>query len=129
MHGGDETPHVEIGSYAESYDRLMKLIEAQRLESIVRIHKLDITPELEDFLEQYPHLQFKLVFLDAGTYDVTRTALEALWPRTTAGGIVVFDQFNHEFSPGETRAVRELLPGAKLQTFPWAWMPTAYVVR
>lgn len=129
MYGGDESPNVEIGSYAESYERLMKLVEAQQLNHIVRVHKLDITTELEDFLQRHSHLQFKLVFLDAGTYDVTKTALEALWARTSKGGVVVFDQFNHEFSPGETRAVREVLPDARLQTFPWAWMPTAYVVR
>jgi len=129
MHGGDETPSVQVGSYAESPERLSQLIEAQGLDNVVHVHDLDITTELEGFLDEHAHLQFKLVFCDAGTYDVTSAALTALWPRVTKGGIVILDQFNHEFSPGESRAVRELLPDENLRTFPWAWMPTAYVVR
>ena len=42
---------------------------------------------------------------------------------------MVFDQFNHELGPGETRAVREFLPDAKIKTLPFTWMPTAYVVK
>jgi hypothetical protein len=42
---------------------------------------------------------------------------------------MIFDQFNHELSPGETRAIKEFLPGTKIQTFPFGAMPTAYVVK
>jgi predicted O-methyltransferase YrrM len=74
-------------------------------------------------------MQFKLVFLDAGLYQVVKSCLEQFWPRITSGGILAFDQFNHELAPGETRAIREFMPDAKIKTFPFAWMPTAYVVK
>jgi len=114
---------------AESYERVMKLIEAQGLSNIVFVHKLDVTKELGAFFEQHSHLQFKLVFLDAGMYRVVKAALPIFWDRLTKGGYLVLDQFNHEVAPGETKAVTELLPDRVIHTFPYAWMPTAYIIK
>jgi len=68
-----------------SYEMLVELIQAQSLQHIAFIHKLDIRKELEDFFERFPHLQFKLVFMDAGTYDVTKAAISMFWKRLTKG--------------------------------------------
>lgn len=124
-----EKRYVEPGSYAEPKERLETLVKAQQLESIVRIHELDAIKEFPAFFERYEHLQFKLVFLDAGSYPVTKASIEALWPRITPGGILVLDQYNHEMSPGETQAVRDVLPNARVRTLPWGWMPTAYIEK
>jgi hypothetical protein len=51
------------------------------------------------------------------------------WERMTPGGSVIFDQYNMDIAPGETRAVREVLPHAVMRTFPNGWMPTAYVIK
>jgi predicted O-methyltransferase YrrM len=74
-------------------------------------------------------MRFKLVFLDAGTYDVVSSAIRAFWPRLTPGGLLVLDQLNHEVAPGEARAVAELLPDLKVQTIPNSWMPTAFIEK
>lgn len=124
-----EEPNVTEGSYKEDYSRLMKLIKAQQLENIVHIHKLDLITELEKFFDEHRYMQFKLVFLDAGLYDIVMSCLKSFWPRLTSGGIIIFDQFNHELAPGETRAIRDFMPDQKIRTLPWAWMPTAYVVK
>lgn len=124
-----EEPNVLEGSYKESYDRIIRLISAQKLENIVHIHKLDLRTELNAFFERNNYMQFKLIFLDAGQYDIVISCLKNFWPRLTSGGIMVFDQFNHELSPGEIRAVREFLPDAKIKTLPFCWMPTAYVIK
>lgn len=124
-----EKRFVKEGSYQEPKDRVEQLVKAQQLDGIVRIHELDATKDFPAFFAKYDHLQFKLVFLDAGSYMVTKPSIEALWPRITPGGIMVLDQFNHEMSPGETKAVKELLPNAKIKTLPWGWMPTAYIVK
>ena len=125
----DEEPNVHAGSYCESKDRLLQLVEAQGLNHIVRIHDIDLTSDLPQFFEQYPHLQFKLIFLDAGLHDVVYQSIKHFWPRLTPGGVLVLDQFNHELAPGETRAVKELLPDAKVRTFPFGWLPSAYIVK
>lgn len=114
---------------AESYERVMKLIKAQSLQNIVFLHKLDVTKELEAFFDEHSHLQFKLVFLDAGMYKVVKAALPIFWERLTTGGYLILDQYNHEVAPGETKAVKEIIPDAKVRTFPFGWMPTAYIVK
>lgn len=125
----EEEPNVLEGSYKEDYSRIMRLIRAQQLDNIVHIHKLDLKTELDSFFDENKYMQFKLVLLDAGQYEIVKSCLRNFWPRITSGGIIVFDQFNHELSPGETRAVKEFLPDAKIKTFPFGWMPTAYVVK
>jgi len=124
-----EEPNVCEGSYKEDYQRVLQLINVQGLDNIVHIHKLDVTKELDAFFEKCSYMQFKLIILDAGQYDIVMACLKNFWPRLTSGGIIVFDQFNHELSPGETRAVKEFMPDAKIRTLPFGWMPTAYVVK
>lgn len=125
----EEEPNVVEGSYKEDYERVIKLIKAQRLDNIVHIHKMDVKSELSTFFDKNKYMQFKLIYLDAGQYDIVINCLKHFWPRLTNGGIIIFDQFNHELSPGETRAVKEYLPDAKIRTFPFGWMPTAYVMK
>ncbi len=125
----EEEKNVIAGSYKENYHRVMKLISVQGLNNIVHIHKLDVTKDLEKFFLENNYMQFKLLFFDAGTYKVVSNCLNYFWPRLTSGGVLILDQFNHELSPGETRAVKEILPHAKIRTFPFGWMPTAYIVK
>lgn len=124
-----EEPNVLAGSYKEDYSRILHLIQAQKLDHIVHIHKLDLKTELNKFFEENNYMQFKLIYLDAGQYDIVMNCLKNFWPRLTSGGIMIFDQFNQELSPGETRAVKEFMPDAKIRTLPFGWMPTAYVVK
>lgn len=125
----EEEKYVAEGECREDYARLMRLIRAQRLDNIVHIHNLDVTRDLEQFFQDNSHLQFKLIFADCGIYDVVSSTLKHFWPRLTSGGIMIFDQFNHEVAPGETRAIKEFMPDAKMRTFTFGWMPTAYVVK
>src|SRR5215831_5583193 len=67
--------NIVEASDIEPYDRLIKLIEAQNIQNIAKVHNLDATRELESFFKKYPHLQFKLVFLDAGMYKVVKACL------------------------------------------------------
>ena len=125
-----EEAHLgDPGAYLESQERLQKLIDVQSLDSIVKLHVVDLRSELDDFFNKYEHLQFKLVFLDCGLYRAVCHCIEHFWPRLTPGGILLLDNFNHETAPGEARAVRELLPDMKLHTFPFAQQPSAYIVK
>lgn len=126
-----DDPKVLKHSSTESYERVKSLVEAQSLQHIVRLHKMDLTKELDAFFVRYPHLQFKLIFLDTGTYDVVKASLSRLWDRLTKGGILILDQYNFEIAPGETRAVREFFEDKEqvIHTFPSGWMPTAYIVK
>ena len=127
--GENDTELVQKGGYQSNKNLLMSLIEKQKLEHIIRINDFDVTKDLKNFFNNYKHLQFKLVFLDAGMYDVMQACIPAFWERLTPGGIMIFDQYNHELGPGETLSIRELLPHAKIKTIPNAWMPNAYVIK
>jgi hypothetical protein len=126
---GEGSDIVDGGAYGESFERVSELVRIQGLEDTVRIHDLDLAKDLPAFFEAHPHLQFKLVFLDAGYYDVVKACIENFWPRLTPGGILMFDNFNHETAPGEARAVRELLPHEPIRSFGFAFQPTAYIVK
>lgn len=126
---GEMEKNLVKGGDTESYERVKALIEAQGLDHIAKLHVVDVRKDLEQVFKKYPHLQFKIVFLDAGTYDNMKACLPHFWPRLTPGGIMILDQYNHELAPGEVLAVREYLPDAKIRTLPNSWMPTAYIVK
>lgn len=139
MHGFDwfrePTPEELLAipeghDYYEPYQRISELVGVQGLQRYVFLHRLNVVTELEGFFQKNSHLQFKLVFLDAGEYDIVASCMREFWPRLLNGGVMIFDQFNHEVAPGETRAVKDLLPpDAVIRTFPHGCMPTAYVIK
>jgi hypothetical protein len=126
---GEEVGLVEEGAYAASFEWVSKLVSVQGLDDIVRLHNLDLSQDLPAFFAQHPHLQFKLVFLDCGLYKVVRAAIEHFWPRLTPGGLLILDNFNHETSPGEVIATRELLPGKPVRSFGFSFQPSAYIIK
>lgn len=128
---GNIEPDIIEGSSTETYERVNNLVKAQSLDHVARLHKLDLTKDLEDFFSTHSHLQFKLAFLDTGTYEVVKSALPYFWDRLTKGGILVLDQFNFEIAPGETKAVLDFFKDkdVSIKTFSNGWMPTAYIVK
>ena len=69
---------------------------------------------------------------DCDLYRPTKAALDALWPKVSRGGVLIFDEYAIPDWPGETKAVDEFLagqPGLRLQTFTWTNVPGAYLVR
>jgi len=125
----EETREKSDHEAAELYETVCRLIEMQGLANFVHLHNLDVTADLGRFFEEHPHIQFKIVFMDIGSYEATSACLPHFWPRLIPGGVMILDQFNHEMSPGETRAVRELLPDLPVRTFPFTNHPSAYIVK
>lgn len=126
---GDEIGLVQEGAYFASFESVRKLVSVQGLDDVVRLHNLDLSKDLSAFFARHPHLQFKLVFLDCGLYGVVRACVQHFWPRLTPGGVMILDNFNHEAAPGETIAIRELLPDKPIRTFGFSFQPTAYLIK
>ena len=120
---------VYTGGYKNDYESVKKLIKAQDLSKILKIHKLDLRKDLKLFFNSKNHLMFKLVFMDAGHYEVMDQSIPLFYKRLTPGGIMIFDQYSHELAPGEVSAIKKHLPNAELQCFPWGWMPNAYFIK
>lgn len=125
----EEAAFIKEGSYKTEEQTVHKLIRAQGLENMVHIHNVDATKDLQPFFEENNFMQFKLVFLDCGIYDVVAESIRHFWPRITPGGMLLLDHYSFEMAPGEIRAVRELLPHAKFKQFPFGWMPCAYAIK
>lgn len=117
------------GGNLSSEETVREVVRLQGLESTVKIHNLDARFDFPSFFDKNSHLDFKLVFLDSGTYDVTRASIKCFWPRMGPGSIMIFDQWNNEVAPGEGKAVTELLPNQKIETIPNSWMPSAFTVK
>lgn len=127
--GSNDSSLVPEGGYKGDLEFLTDSIRLQRLDHVIRLHGFDLRTGLDEFFDEHKHLQFRLVFMDAGIYDVMHACIPRFWQRLTPGGIMVFDQFSHELSPGETIAVRELLPNARIRTLRHCWMPNAYAIK
>lgn len=117
------------GMYTADQATLERLVRMQGLEKTAILHSMDVTKELVPFMEAHPSLQFKMVFLDCAAYHVVTKSLEALWPRVTPGGVVIFDHANNSDLPQEQQAIRDFLGDAKLRTLDFCRTPTAYVVK
>lgn len=124
----DAALQVPGGNQADE-KQLRDLIRLQNLDNTVKIHNMDARTGFNSFFEKHPHLRFRLIFLDSGTYEVTSASIRALWPRLNVGGIMIFDQYNNEVAPGETRAVNEWLASEKIETMQPSWMPSSYIIK
>lgn len=125
-----ETEFVTDGVYSEDFDRLNALIKAQQLENILKVHNINLANEMIDnFFEKYPHLFFKLVFIDVGIESVLIKSFPIFWERLVKGGMIVFDHYSFDMAPAEAKIINELIPDVEIRTFPYGWMPTAYAVK
>jgi len=98
----------------------------------VKLVKGQIEESLPRFVQEHDGVRFSLVHFDCDLYDPTRVALDALWPKVSRGGVLLFDEYGIPDWPGETRAVDEFLadkPGLKLRTFSWTNTPAAFLVK
>lgn len=117
------------GGYKSDYEKILELVEKQNFSNILKIHKLNLLTDCPDFFEKHKHLKFKLIMMDAGTYDVMKASIPFFWDKLLKGGIMIFDQYSCEFAQGETLAINEILPDVKIRTLPNSWMPNAYIIK
>jgi len=110
-------------SYADLQESIKLYNQNRFLNHIekVKLVKGDIASSLPAYLEKNPHLVVSLLYLDFDIYEPTVVALKHLLPRIPKGGIIAFDELNHEVWPGETIAVMEEIGLNKLriQRFPF----------
>ena len=125
----EEKKGLKTGSYKSDFRQLKKIVKLQKLDGIVKIHKLDVTKDLKKFSSVYKSTVFKLIFFDAGVYEVLNKSLPFFWDRLVTGGVIIFDQFNYECAFGETRAVREILNDRKIETINWSRTPSAFITK
>lgn len=127
--GEKDSPLTMDGGYKSDYDSILDLVKMQELESILKIHNLDLRVDIARFFEENSHLRFKLILMDCGRYDVVKASLPFFWERLNKNGIIIFDQYSNELAPGETKALHECLGDVVLRTIPNSWTPSAYIIK
>lgn len=93
---------AEILAYHESIAPFPEV----RKHSLVRGNVVETVPL---WLEENPHAAIALAIFDMDIYAPTKITLERILDRMPKGAILVFDEFNCPFFPGETQAVQEVL--------------------
>jgi predicted O-methyltransferase YrrM len=98
------------GDFADtSLDELNRRIGDLRLKNLVPVKGL--------FQETFPCLavgeKFGLAHIDADIYSAIKYAQDAVWPRMTKGGYVVYDDADFSSCIGATQAVEELIQERK----------------
>lgn len=127
----DQTGHAaqaRTGGLAiNAYEDLLKSIEMYNQNRFlnhiekVRLVKGDVAETLPAYLEANPHFVVSLLWLDFDIFEPTAIALRYLVQRIPKGGIIAFDELNHEMWPGETIAVMEEIGinNLRIQRFPF----------
>jgi len=108
-------------NYEDTLSEILLLQESQSPINHIKKHELikgDVCCTLEAWKEANPALIVSLVFFDMDLYKPTKFALEAIIDRCVVGSILVFDEFNCEKFPGETKAVLEVLGNQKMKRVP-----------
>ena len=135
----DQT-HKVVGGFSPSewFDELMNAIsifDSDRFipwKERIQLIQGDIEHSVDEFLDREPGVRFSLIHFDCDLFGPTRAAIEALWPRLSRGGIMLFDEYGIREWPGETKAVDEFLcdkPTVQVKTLPWTNAPAGYLVK
>jgi hypothetical protein len=135
----DESAHRNVGAYSpelfeESLKQALDIFDKDRFipeKKRVELLKGDISITVPHFIKMNPGARFSLVHFDCDLYEPTLDALEAIWPRISRGGVVIFDEYALKDWPGETKAVDEFLEDkdVKIKTFPWTNSPAGYLIK
>jgi hypothetical protein len=119
----DEGDYATSKQYEEELDEILSLHESFSPISQIKKFELikgDVIQTLPTWLDLHPHAIVAMAIFDMDIYRPTRAALEMILPRLTKGSMLVFDELNCEFFPGETQAVSEVLGlgNLRLERFP-----------
>ena len=121
----------KTGYEPASPERIMETAAALGLEHRIELVKGDASATIRDYVRKNSGFRAALVNLDFDIYEPTLAALESLYDLVVPGGVIVFDEYAvHEWG-GESRAVDEFFKGkqAVFRSFPWAFSPTAYMIK
>ena len=119
----EEGDYATSENYEDQLDELLSIHESFSPVSQIKKFELikgDVIQTLPVWLEHHPHAVIAMAIFDMDIYRPTKAALEMVLPRLTKGSMLVFDELNCGFFPGETQAVAEVLGlgNLKLERFP-----------
>lgn len=94
----------ESGINSIDTKELYKILDKKGIKNVSLI-KGDICETIPRYVDDDPDLRISLINMDVDLYEPTMTALEWLWPKLCACGILILDDYDK--FPGETNAVND----------------------
>lgn len=73
------------------------------------LRKGDAIKEIDRYLAANPETIVALAYFDFDLYEPTKHCLQAVRPRLVKGSVLAFDELNDHDSPGESRALMEVM--------------------
>ena len=138
-HKVEQLQKVEGGFSPEAYFEELKnaidIFDADRFVSWKKRIKLvegEIEKTVPDFVSENTGVRFSFVHFDCDLYTPTKAALNALYPKVSRGGVIIFDEYSIADWAGETQAVDEFLadhPEVILKKLPWTNSPASYLIK
>jgi O-methyltransferase len=101
----DADSHYSGGEHSDTSVPLVESLLSATGVTNARIHRGTFPDEAPAELSE---LQYRLVHIDVDVYESGRQIFEWAWPRLSAGGIVVFDDYGFSTTRGITRLCDEL---------------------
>lgn len=101
-----QSGHEKILSQILEYHESIAPFPEARKHQLVKGDVLDTVPR---WLQDNPHASISMAVFDMDIYTPTKATLELILDRMPKGALLVFDEFNCPFFPGETQAVNEVL--------------------
>lgn len=113
---------ANAGNDCISTDQLLGVLKEKGCERNVELWAGYVEDTVPAYLESHPELVISLLNVDLDFYSGTKVVIEKLWPRVAVGGIMVLDDYVS--FQGANQAIGELLPGAEIKHFPYAYSPS-----
>ncbi len=103
--GEHDTLYAEDGIHADTSKGIVeKLIRSVGLTN-VRLLTGIFPDETAHLIES--QTQFRFCHIDADTYESAKDIMDWLWDRLVPGGVVVYDDYGFQWTPGITKYVNE----------------------
>ncbi|MFA5016062.1 MAG: TylF/MycF/NovP-related O-methyltransferase [Methylobacter sp.] len=125
----------DCSSYKEELKSAIDIFDSDRFipwKKRVELIDGDIQESVPSFIEENPGVRFSFVHFDCDLYTPTKIALEAIWPKVSRGGVVLFDEYALKEWAGESQAVDEFFADkldVRVETLDWSNSPAGYVVK
>jgi O-methyltransferase len=103
--GGEECKDRHVGAFNETSVGLVQ----KKLSRFGVKNATLVKGYFRDTLKRYQDRRFSFVHLDCDIYESYKETLEFFYPRTNAGGVILFDEYRDPRWPGCTKAIDEFL--------------------
>jgi hypothetical protein len=102
MHFGIDHPWSEFNNKNFNYSHVKSVFESYEFVKLIK-------GEFKQTLGKIPTKKFSLAYVDCDSYEATRCVSEYIYPKLSAGGCIVFEDYGHHALLGARRAIDQFI--------------------